>query len=106
MQINHVDGQKTETDNLLDAEAEILEKTEELRALCAKYKRQLFVVVDARDKKDGEYYTFWNLSNSDLSEIKNPEDHAKLVNPLLKSLNKVIEFFTYGQACIQRIKDE
>jgi hypothetical protein len=97
---------KTDTSKLSEVESEILEKAEELRTLCSKHKRQLLVLVDAKDHKDGNYFTFWNLSNSELDEIKSHEDHAKLANLLLKAMNQIVEHFTYGQACIQRVENE
>lgn len=106
MKINHVDGSHTFTENLSDVESEILEKTEQLRDVCCKYKRQLFIIVDAKNNMEGDYFTFWNLGNSKLNSIQNPEDHANLINPLLICINKVVELFTYGQCSIQQNKHE
>jgi hypothetical protein len=106
MKIDHIDGSNTSTENLSDFDAEILQKTEQLRDLCFKYKRQLFISVDAKNNMKGDYFAFWNLGTSELDSIQSPEDHAKLVNPLLLSINKVVQLFTYGQASIQQNKHE
>lgn len=64
MIIKHVpeaDHPETNTDNLPDVEAMILEKSEELRKLCFDTSRQMILIVDAKGSEDGLGFQFWNM---------------------------------------------
>lgn len=59
MIIKHITGTEIDTDKLPDIDAQILEKTEELRQLCSSANRLLLLQVDV--KGTNKMTSFWNL---------------------------------------------
>jgi hypothetical protein len=67
MIIKHVDGTEIDTDKLPDIDAQIFEKTEELRKLCESANRIFLLQIDT---KGGQRLTsFWNYkSGTEINE--------------------------------------
>jgi hypothetical protein len=61
MIIKHIDGTEVDTDKLPDIDAQIIEKTEELRRLCESSNRIFLLHIDTRGNK--KLTSFWNLKN-------------------------------------------
>jgi hypothetical protein len=64
MIIKHIDGSEVDTDKLSDIDAQILEKTEELRKLCVSANRIFLLQIPIKENQ--KLTSFWNLK-SDLN---------------------------------------
>ena len=79
MIIKHVDGTEVDTDKLPDIDAQILEKTEELRKLCESANRIFLLQIDTKGGQ--RLATFWNYkSGNEVNEEMAMISFAKIVN--------------------------
>ena len=77
MIIKHIDGTEVDTDKLPDIDAQILEKTEELRRLCESANRIFLLQIDTKGKQ--QLTSFWNLkSDSNTNDEMASKSFAKL----------------------------
>ena len=62
MIIKHIDGSEVDTDKLSDIDAQILEKTEELRKLCESANRIFLLQIDTKGNQ--RLTSFWNYKST------------------------------------------
>jgi hypothetical protein len=106
MKLNHVPFSAvpvTDTDTLPDVEAMILEKSEELRQMCANAKRQVLIVVDAKGAEKGGGTFFWSLIMSKGNPLTQKEDYVRAIETLMTSVNCAVQGITEQQLGIRRI---
>ena len=103
MIIKHVTGAVVDTDKLPDVNAEILEKSEQLRITCGNNKRKLIILVEATphgDPKRVACTSFWNLTPLDNSD----EELSKSQFGILGEMDAFIRGFTNGDFGIAKLK--
>ena len=77
MIIKHIDGTEVDTDKLPDIDAQILEKTEELRKLCESANRIFLLQIDTKGKQ--QLTSFWNFkSGTELTDEMMNKSFAKI----------------------------
>lgn len=106
MIIKHTDGVEIDTDKLPDIDAQILEKTEELRKLCESTNRLLLLHVDVRGNKQMTVY--WNFKNGPVNDETMKENFSVISrtthNYFMRVTNNQLGLFPVYAVDVDKLK--
>lgn len=101
MEITHTTGEKINTDTLPDVEAMIMEKSEELRKLCADNHRHLLLIVDAKGTKSRMTH-FWSMKTKEEMTAK---EYSESYNVFFDSINNFVKIFSRNTIALARVEN-
>ena len=106
MIITHTDGVEVDTDKLPDIDAQILEKTEELRKLCESTNRLFLLHVDVRGNK--QMTVFWNYKNGPVNEETMKENFTVICGAahtyFMRTTNNQLGLFPVHAVDVDKLK--
>jgi hypothetical protein len=101
MEIKHTDGKVTDTSDMDDITAMILEKAEEFRIMCNENGRPFVLIVEANPKKV-HHNMFWGLNRAGLHPGKNEKDSQTCFNNMMEMVNGFVRHISNGVFTIGR----
>ena len=100
MQIEHTSGDITNTDKLTDADALLMETSQNLHELFCRYNRQLLIVGEMRVCEGGTGGIFFSISPKGTAK-KNPEKYRHSAAQFMDRLDTCVRIMSHNQLSIQ-----